>query len=128
MRKPVKIDMRGFLSFYILWILKQRHMCGEELIREIGRRRDDAPSPGTLYPCLNKLKEKGLVSKERDDKRVVYSLTPAGIKELDLAIDYFKAVYGEIILRGDIVSSRSHSYMPTKKTASQKDELDIDYI
>lgn len=128
MRKPEFIDMKGLLSFHIMWLLKQRRMCGEELIKELGRRRDDKPSPGTLYPALNNLKKAGLVEKNRDDKKMIYSLSPKGIKDLDLAISYFKGVYGEILQKSGIVQTRTHSYAPSMKKTSEKDELEIDYI
>jgi DNA-binding PadR family transcriptional regulator len=129
MRKPEYIEMKGLLSFHIMWLLKQKKMCGEELIRELGKRRDDAPSPGTLYPALNKLKEEGLVSKQRDDKRMIYSITPKGIKDLDLAISYFKGVYGEILQKAGIVGRMTY----TKKSEYgvpivDKDEVGIDFI
>lgn len=128
MRKPQYIDMRGLLSFYIMWLLKQRRMCGEELIAEIGRRRDDAPSPGTLYPSLNKLKKDGLIDAERVDKKKVYSLTPKGDADLKLAIDYFTKVYSEIINKSEVVETRQYSYAPKFKKSSEGDDLGIDYI
>jgi len=124
MRKPEFIDMKGLLSFQIMWVLSKRRMCGEELIKELGKRRADAPSPGTLYPALNKLKKGGLVESERDDKRVIYSATVKGKKDLELAVRYFKAVYGDIMTgpQGAI------SYAPKVKVATGKDEVGIEYI
>jgi PadR family transcriptional regulator PadR len=128
MRKPEFIDMKGMLSFHVMWILRQRRMCGDELIKELGKRRDDTPSPGTLYPALKNLKADGLVEANRDDKRMNYSITPKGIKDLDLAISYFKSVYGEILQKSGIVQTRSHSYMPELKKTSEKDDLGVDFI
>ena len=48
-------DMRGMLSFQILWLLSKRSMHGEELAREIGARRGEKPKPGSLYPALKEL-------------------------------------------------------------------------
>jgi PadR family transcriptional regulator PadR len=127
MKKPEYIDMKGLLSFHIAWILKQRRMCGEDLIAELGRRRNDEPSPGTLYPALNKLKKEGLVQSEREEKKVVCGLTPKGKKDLELAISYFKSVYGEVIT-GAVALKRAYSYIPSKKKTSEKDELQIDFI
>jgi PadR family transcriptional regulator, regulatory protein PadR len=124
MRKPEFIDMKGLLSFHIMWLIRQRSMCGEELIEELGKRRKDAPSPGTIYPALNKLREAGLLEKKRDDKKVIYSVTPKGIKDLDTAISYFKAVYGEIMERAGIFQSGGL----VESGQITKDELEIDYI
>ena len=44
-------DMRGMLSFTILWLLSKRPMYGQELAMEIGKRRGDKPNPGTIYPA-----------------------------------------------------------------------------
>jgi DNA-binding PadR family transcriptional regulator len=130
MRKPEFIDMKGLLSFHVMWLLKQRRMCGEEIIKELGKRRSDTPSPGTLYPALNKLREEGLIQKERDDKKMMYGLTPKGIKDLEIAISYFKAVYGEILQKAGI---HSHKILYTKKSQYgvpivEEKELGIDFI
>ena len=124
MRKPEFIDMKGLLSFQIMWELGKRSMCGEELIEELGKRRANTPSPGTLYPALNKLKRRDLVESERDDKRVIYSATVKGKKDLELAVRYFKAVYGDIMTepQGTI------SYAPKPKVVTGKDEVGIEYI
>ena len=130
MRKPEFIDMKGLLSFHVMWLLKQRRMCGKEIIKELGKRRNDAPSPGTLYPALNKLREEGLIQKERDDKKMIYSLTPKGIKDLEIAISYFKAVYGEILQKAGI---HGHKISYTKKSQYgvpivEEKEIGIDFI
>lgn len=121
MKKPESIDMKGLLSFHVMWLLRQRSMCGEELIAELGKRRGDNPSPGTLYPALNKLKDEGLVKSEREGKKVVYSPTVKGIRDLDLAVRYFKNVYGEVFTgraRRPVVS----------ELRSEADDLQIDFI
>ncbi len=127
MKKPEHIDMRGLLSFHIAWILGQRRMYGEELIEELGRRRDDEPSPGTLYPAIKKLKEDGLVEDERKGRRVVYGLTARGRREVETAADYFRKVYGEVIEKPGALA-RTHSYVPELKRSTEADELEIDYI
>ena len=133
MRKPQFIDMKGMLSFYLMWLLSRRKLCSSEIIEELGKRRFDEPSPGTLYPALNALKKDGLVQSERDDKRVNYSLTAKGKADLDLAITYFKNVYGEVI------TGQTVSYMPKFKESrvsqvvkeekpKEKDDMEIGYI
>jgi len=83
-------DMRGFLSFLILWILKKGPMNGAEISRELEKRKGNKPSPGTLYPALKELREKRLISA---DERKVYSLTAAGEKALSSACRAFSTIF-----------------------------------
>ncbi len=78
--------MKGFLSYLILWILSKNKMNGAEISKELEKRRGAKPSPGTLYPALKELKEKGLI--ESDDNKY-YSLTDKGKKELNSACNFF---------------------------------------
>jgi len=77
---------KGFLSFLILWMLRNTKMNGSEITDEIEKRKGRRFSPGTIYPVLKKLKEKGLII---DDEEKRYSLTEDGQKELIIRIDNF---------------------------------------
>ncbi len=79
-------DMKGFLSYLILWNLGKKSMNGAELAKELEKRRGTKPSPGTLYPALKELKEKGLITTDRSK---IYSLTTNGKKELHSACTFF---------------------------------------
>jgi DNA-binding PadR family transcriptional regulator len=72
-------DMKGFLSFFILWMLSKKSMNGAQITNEFEKRKGSKPSPGTIYPALKELKEKGLITA---DKKKYYSLTKKGEKEL----------------------------------------------
>jgi len=72
--------MKGLLSYLILWILKDKTLNGTEIAIELENRKGSKPSPGTIYPALKELKEKGLISADKNKK---YSLTKKGSKELD---------------------------------------------
>ena len=65
--------MRGMLSFLILFLLSKKAMHGQELTEEIGRRKGDEPSPGTIYPALKSLKEAGLIKEKKDGKTIFMS-------------------------------------------------------
>ena len=91
-------DMRGFLSFQILWLLSKKDMCGEELAKELERRRGDKPKAGTIYPALRELKAKGFIKGKEDGKMVVYALTPAGKKAVAIAKAQFVSSFGDILL------------------------------
>ncbi len=88
-------DMRGMLSFLILWLLSIEPMSGAELAREIEKRKGFKPTPGTIYPALKELAAKKAVSvRMSGGKTKVYFLTPAGKRTLELARSAFcKAFY-----------------------------------
>ena len=89
---------KGFLSFLILWMLRKTKMNGSEITDEIEKRKGRRFSPGTIYPVLKKLKEKGLIIDD-EDKR--YSLTENGKKELATRIDnFFNSFYDLEEMRG----------------------------
>ena len=82
---------RGFLSFLIMWMLRNDKMNGSEITDEMEKRRGRRFSPGTIYPVLKKLKDKGLII---DDEEKRYSLTEKGKKELIIRIDnFFKSLH-----------------------------------
>lgn len=87
---PECCNMKGFLSFLVLWIISRESMQGCDVSKELEKRRGSKPSPGTVYPVLKELKEKGLI-RSNDDK--VYSITEKGEEELDSALNYFIAIF-----------------------------------
>ncbi len=89
-------DMRGMLSFHMLFLLSKKPMHGEELAQEIEKRRGEKPKPGTIYPALKDLKTKGLIRGEKAGKTITYSLTPEGKKTVKYARDYFCRSFQEI--------------------------------
>lgn len=96
MEERCECDMRGMLSFHVLWLLSKKPMHGEEIAAEIGRRRGDKPKAGTIYPALKDMKEKDLIKSEKSGKVVTYSITPLGRKTFRIAMEYFYRAFGEI--------------------------------
>lgn|SRR5579864_1852745 len=90
-------DMRGMLSFMILWLLSKRPMYGQELATEIGKRKGDKPNPGTIYPALKQLSEKKLVESHLEGRNTVYELTKLGDVSLAKSMEYFQKAFGEIL-------------------------------
>ena len=86
-------EMRGFLSFLVMWLLSRQQMTGAELARGLGERKGHQPSPGTIYPALKELRAKGLLSM---DKRKRYALTPKGKKELNAHLRHFFATFCDV--------------------------------
>ena len=98
MRSDYGCDMRGMLSFQILWLLSKKEMHGEELANEIAKRRGEKPKAGTIYPALKELRLKRLITGTKEGKMVVYALTPAGKRAVGVAVAYFCRSFGEIIV------------------------------
>jgi PadR family transcriptional regulator PadR len=79
-------SMKGFLSFLILWLLNKKRMSGAEITLELEKRKGNKPSPGTIYPVLKDLKDKGFLSIDGHKR---YSLTQKGKKELEQSLHTF---------------------------------------
>ncbi len=91
-------DTRGFLSLNLLWLLSKRSMYGQELAKEIEKRRGKKPQPGALYPALKALEKKALVKrKEEKNNGVKYELTAKGKRALKEAVSYFRKAFSEIM-------------------------------
>jgi len=93
---PECCDMRGMLSFFILWLLTKKPMHGQKIAEEIARRRGTKPTPGTIYPALKDLSKRGLIKREKQGKKVIYSLTDKGREGIKKACQYFCNAFGEI--------------------------------
>jgi len=102
-KKPVKskkseseyLELKGFLSFLILHELSNQKLCGDELAKKIGMRKDGELTPGTIYPALKRLRRKKLISYARKGRRKVYSLSELGEKELKhLYVLFSRYFYG----------------------------------
>ena len=78
--------MKGFLSFLILWLVSKQSMTGADIALELEKRKGSKPSPGTIYPVLKDLKDKGLLSVAKNKH---YSLTKNGRKELHVHLSTF---------------------------------------
>ncbi|MGB3736649.1 MAG: PadR family transcriptional regulator [Ilumatobacter sp.] len=61
-------------------LLDERPMHGYELIGEMSERSGGRwePSPGTIYPALNRMEARGLVEAEEVDGKRRFTLTPDG--------------------------------------------------
>ncbi len=86
-------DMKGFLSYLILWNLKKGKMKGVEIAEDLKKRKGTKPTPGTIYPALKELKEKGLIKADKDK---YYSLTKIGEKEIKGAAKTFCRIFHDM--------------------------------
>lgn len=75
----------GALRLYLLALLESGPKHGYELIKALSERFGGtySPSAGTIYPRLGKLEEEGLVATHAEGRRTNYSITPAGLAELN---------------------------------------------
>ena len=94
------IEFKGLLSFLILHELSKERLYGEQLAERIGKRKGDMLTPGTIYPALKALRAHKLVKFNQDGRKKIYTLTPAGKKELQqlyrLFGRYFKGLREKI--------------------------------
>jgi PadR family transcriptional regulator, regulatory protein PadR len=93
-------DMRGMLSFMVLWLLSNRPMNGQELATELEKRRGEKPNSGTIYPALKELASRGLIKARHEGRTVEYELTDAGRASLAKSLEYFERAFGEILRSG----------------------------
>lgn len=91
-------DMRGLLSFQILFLLSKKPMHGEEMAQEIEKRRGEKPKAGTIYPALKELSIRGLIIGDKDGKIIVYSITAKGRVALRHAMRYFIRSFGDMLV------------------------------
>ncbi|MFA5246971.1 MAG: PadR family transcriptional regulator [Candidatus Micrarchaeia archaeon] len=86
-------EMKGFLTYLILWNLNKRQMTGVQLAAELEKRKGIKPSPGTIYPALKELKAQGFIS---SDEKKTYTITAKGKRELKTACSFFCGMFYDI--------------------------------
>jgi len=87
-------EMKGFLSFLVLRLIGKQPMSGEDIRKEIEKRKGTRPSPGTIYPVLRILKDNGWIEEIEDSgKEKKYRITPTGKKEKESATKRFIAIF-----------------------------------
>jgi len=96
-KKTYCCDMRGMLSFLILFLLEKQPMHGQEIAQEIAKRKGMMPSPGTIYPALKNLKHHKLVSEKREGKTIIYTLSKEGETSLKIAKQQFCRTFTDIV-------------------------------
>lgn len=76
--------LRGLLAYYVLNLLSNKKMYGKQIIDHITNmtRGSWKPSPGSIYPLLQKMVRLGLVTERLDNSRGLsthtYELTGSG--------------------------------------------------
>jgi len=82
---PERLFGRGDIKYLLLDLLKERPKHGYEMIKEIENRFSGfySPSPGSVYPTLQMLEDRGYVRSITEDGKRVYSITDEGRAFLD---------------------------------------------
>jgi len=70
--KSIEKMVKDNLEAIILALLQKKPMCGTEIIGNIHLEFNVLLSPGTIYPLLQSLKDKGLLNIEQNGKAKVY--------------------------------------------------------
>ncbi|MGO8806801.1 MAG: PadR family transcriptional regulator [Candidatus Bathyarchaeia archaeon] len=70
--KSVEKIVKDNLENVILAILQKDMMCGTEIIGTIHLKFNVLLSPGTIYPLLHSLEQKGLLAFKKSGKEIVY--------------------------------------------------------
>jgi DNA-binding PadR family transcriptional regulator len=78
---------KGFLRYHVLKLLSEKPMSGSELMNEIESRTHGhwKPSPGSIYPLLSWLQDKGYSKEAQEQEPGIkrYSLTDEGKAHLE---------------------------------------------
>lgn len=90
-------EMRGLLSFLILFLISRKTLCGQEISDEIKRRKGLRPSPGTIYPALKNLREHGFIEEKKEGKKITYSLSLQGQRAFKNAKKQFCKTFKELL-------------------------------
>lgn len=71
---------RGDMKFALLALLQERPMHGYEMIKALEEKSGGfyTPSPGSIYPTLQLLEDRGMVTVNEVEAKKVYSITDAG--------------------------------------------------
>jgi DNA-binding PadR family transcriptional regulator len=81
-KKPTK--RRGLIQLAVIQLLKEEPRHGYEIMKLLEERSEGvySPSAGTIYPALQDLLERGLISIDEQTDKKVYTLTSDGLEFL----------------------------------------------
>jgi DNA-binding PadR family transcriptional regulator len=87
---------RGDIKYLLLDLLRERPMHGYEMIKELEAHYGGfyAPSPGSVYPTLQLLEDRGFVTADMVDGKKVYTITAAGREFLSERADHVEGLRG----------------------------------
>ncbi|OYT57585.1 MAG: hypothetical protein DRO96_02010 [Candidatus Aenigmatarchaeota archaeon] len=78
-----KTVAQGFLTIFLILSLADGPSYGNAIIKDIYKMTGFwKPSPGSIYPALQKLKKQKLIEIKHKEKKIYYQLTKEGEKFL----------------------------------------------
>jgi DNA-binding PadR family transcriptional regulator len=90
----------GFIRLHVLYHAGKEPICGAELMEELQHHGYDI-GPGTLYPMLHQMQERGLLTSADEvvdgKRRKNLTVTPAGRKLLAKAREQLRELAAEIL-------------------------------
>lgn len=90
--------MKGNLKLLALKYLKNNEeLSGTEIIQEVDRGTGWTPSPGTLYPMLDKLESEEFLESEKDGRKRKFRITDKGETKLEEFQEEQEKYWGQII-------------------------------
>lgn len=103
--KHMAMVPKGFLRYKVLRLLDEKPMSGSEIMVEIERQTEGRwkPSPGSIYPLLSWLQDKGYIKEAAEQE--------AGIKRYELT-DQGKSFLQEHIKKRDEIRKRFEHFGP----------------
>jgi len=115
--------LKGMLKLLILKELENGEATGYNLIDRIGRIASKKPSPGSVYPLLGELLERGFLEVSVQGNRKLYSLSRKGkmaleeLKERErrLVLDKMKFLMESGILSGESVDEAVNFVMKRRE-------------
>ncbi|MGC8659670.1 MAG: PadR family transcriptional regulator [Desulfomonilaceae bacterium] len=101
----------GFIRLHILYHASEDSVFGLGILRELQRHGYEL-SPGTLYPFLHRMEQRGLLKSEKElvagKIRRVYRITDSGRQTLFEAREKVRELFGELF-------SQESSFFPEQR-------------
>ena len=93
--------LRGIIDGCLLAIIKNKEVYGYELAEKLGDYGFDSFSEGTIYPLLMRMQKANLLQSTlkkstAGPRRKYYSLTPKGEDELEMFMERWRALQGNV--------------------------------
>lgn len=86
--------MRGRLNVLILDVINERPRHGYDVMKAIEEKSYGfyAPSAGSVYPILQALEDRGLVTSSLENGKKIYTITEGGKQELNESAETFASM------------------------------------